>query len=199
MNRKPVAHATQLNKLNRIWNAHYQERIKKLMYANGKLLTNISIGGTGALILSQLLLGTEIEDLDIFISKPTKEQIDILNILKGFSEVNNYPKDTESGRFNIKLPSVGSSEKLYLNIMTVDIEVPRVLHYERNKHFIPVGGIEDTMLAKMAYRNLGAPREKDVLAVQDILNFNFNWLSTKVLSEMEKWLGKEDASKVELL
>ncbi len=183
---KPIAQSTQLNKLNQIWNAHFPGALQKLLYADGYFNSNITIIGTGALALHGLLLRREIEDLDIAILNPTKKQLELLEIYKDSSLINNYPQPPKDQKYNLKLKA-NSGKDLFLNIMTYKKPVDISLYFKKKRMYIGVGGIEDVMLAKLSYREQGRPREKDVLDVQYILNNNFNYMSKKVLDANDPW------------
>tara|TARA_R110000772_G_C13310332_1_gene440569 strand:- start:6670 stop:7140 length:471 start_codon:yes stop_codon:yes gene_type:complete len=128
---------------------------------------NLVIGGTHALYLHGINLGKDPDDLDIIIYKPTKEQLEILAILREVSEGD--CADSSHGNRSLKLKKNGKC----LDILLEDkASMPEGLLQYVNETGTITGNVQSVQGVIDAKASYG--RSKDHLDMIKWKNLNFN-------------------------
>ena len=142
---------------------------------------NIVIGGSLALHMHGLKLGREVADIDVIIYKPTKEQLEVLELLKNFDMVEGRPYGEEVKCIKLKRTSYG--DEFTMDILVETVQAPSDLLFAdiRGVRY-RIQSIDEVIKAKSSYEfhmndkgeSTGYARAKDLRDFLLLKNHNFN-------------------------
>lgn len=147
-----------------------KENIENLIYQGVKLFgtANVSIGGSAALMLHGLNIGCEINDVDLIIHSPTKEQYETLQKLWLIFEDTELGSTGEKRSFKLKFPA-GKLDVL----IAKKARLCTSSFYKILDEVIPLNSVEDVMSARRSYIK-DNPRLKDLQSSLLLKQNNFN-------------------------